>query len=1074
MITFKKKPNEDKLLKYLLHHDVRNWFFSKFKEFSMPQKLGIFEIHSRNNCLVSAPTGATKTLTSFLAILNELVDSAAKGILEDKIYAVYISPLKALNNDIEKNLIEPLKEIEALAKKEFGIRVAVRTGDTTPSQKSAMLKKPPHILITTPESLGIMLSSIKFVERLKDVQWTIIDEIHSLAENKRGTHLSLSLERLQRISPGLTRIGLSATVAPIEEIAKYLVGNNRDCVVIDVPYIKESDLKVLSPVPDLVNTDFATINKKTYELIHKQIQKHKTTLIFTNTRAGTERVVFELKKKYPKYYYEIEEKPPHKISSLIGAHHGSLSKIHRFDIEERLRQGKLRCVVCSTSLELGIDIGFIDLVILLGSPKSVARGLQRIGRAGHQLHATTKGRIIVMSRDDLVECSVLMKNAVERKIDRIHIPKNALDVLAQHVVGIALEQQSIDVKEVFNLFTKAYGYQDLNYAEFIEVVEFLAGEYGKLEERHVYGKIWYNEGKIGKRGWSARMIYMMNIGTIPDQGGIQVKIGNQLIGMIDEGFLERLHRGDIFVLGGSVYEFRFSRGMTLQVQSAHGRKPTVPSWYSEMLPLSFDLAQDINHFRTLCYEKYKARKPKKEMLAFIKEYVYVDEIAAEALYNYFLEQYEFSLFPTEKELVVERYDEGNKKYYIFHSMQGRRVNDALSRLIAYAVLRNQKIAVEVGITDHAFYLAATKAINVKKAMQLINPDDAYKVLSMAIDNTEILKRRFRHCAGRALMILRNYAGRTKTVSRQQMSSQLIYAAARRISEDFCIIREAKREVLEDVMDIKNAQLALEWIDKKKVNLVETETTIPSPFATSTLLQGYADILTMESKQEFLKRMHQMVLAKIALDKGKSGEAMEAFSISQHISDQVGKIEKIKLSKEQKRLMKQASMLKQVPARVKLSIMESIKKKIKIDEFILHEIRKHRNAIAQEWPESLAKYVLMQADNVSYDELWQEAEDDKKTHEEEEREGLLDDFMRAARKADIPPQIYFDICSMIENDDFSHEVKKNIMTGEEMEPNITLRNDTRHWMKELLKGTIPKMYSDRLVKYLKNKNKSFNR
>src|SRR3989338_3156141 len=421
MVEYMENPYKPEQISQILNPIVKKWFFTKFKEYSLPQLYGVMEIHSRNNILISAPTGATKTLTGFLSILNELIESSEKGILENRIYCVYISPLRALSEDIRVNLVNPLEEMEAIAGKKFGIRVASRTGDTETSEKAKMLKNPPHILITTPESLAIVLSSIKFVDLLKDVQWCIIDEIHALAENKRGTHLSLSLERLQKLSSAMVRIGLSATIAPLDEIAKYLAGyeydKERPCKIVDVQFIKQLDLKVLSPLPDLIGTEHGNMHHAMYELMDNLIQEHKTTLIFTNTRSATERVVHNLKEKFPKNYVEN-----------IGAHHGSLSKIHRHNLENRLREGKIKVVVCSTSLELGIDIGYIDLVICLGSPKSVARALQRIGRSGHRLHDVTKGRIIVLDRDDLIECAVLLKSAVEKKIDKIHIPANALDV----------------------------------------------------------------------------------------------------------------------------------------------------------------------------------------------------------------------------------------------------------------------------------------------------------------------------------------------------------------------------------------------------------------------------------------------------------------------------------------------------------------------------------------------------------------------------------------------------------------------------------------------------------------------
>ena len=356
-IAFLENPYPAADVERILNPYVKQWFSNTFPSFSLPQLFGVMPIHQRENILISAPTGATKTLTAFLAVLNELVDLSDKGILENRTYCIYISPLKALNNDIYKNLVEPLKAIEHIMQKPSGIRVAVRTGDTTQKEKSNMLKNPPHILITTPESLAILLTSVKFVEHLNKVEWVIIDEIHALAENKRGTHLALSLERLAHHAGDFTRVGLSATVAPIEEVARFLVGPARACKVVDVQFQKQFDINVLSPVKNIIDEPYGKTHYALYRLLDQLISEHKTTLIFTNTRAATERVVDNLKERFPQKY-----------KGNIGAHHGSLGKRLRFDIEERLRKGELKCVVCSTSLELGIDIANVDLVICLGFP----------------------------------------------------------------------------------------------------------------------------------------------------------------------------------------------------------------------------------------------------------------------------------------------------------------------------------------------------------------------------------------------------------------------------------------------------------------------------------------------------------------------------------------------------------------------------------------------------------------------------------------------------------------------------------------------------------------------------------
>ncbi len=855
VIEHKLTPNTPEELLNILHPLVRQWFTTKFPSFALPQLYSIMEIQSRKNILISSPTGSGKTLTSFLAILNELVDNSLKGILENKVYCLYISPLKALSRDIEKNLLEPLEELEVLHGSPLGIRVGVKTGDTSTKEKVAMLKAPPHIFITTPESLGIALTSPKFRLFLTSIDWCIIDEVHALADNKRGVDLSLSLERLQYLSPALTRIGLSATVAPIEDIGAYLVGRERDCVIVNVAFLKELDLQVVSPVSDLMETGHEEMHNAMYDLLHRYISDHKPTLVCTNTRAATERVVHYLKDKFPSEYTEN-----------IGAHHGSLSAEHRRDLEANLRAGKLKVVVCSTSLELGIDIGFIDLVVLLGSPKSVARCLQRVGRSGHQLHATTKGRIIVLDRDDLVECSVLLKCALEKKIDKIHIPRNCLDVLAQQIIGMAVEQEWHE-ETMLEILRRSYCFLDLSRTDFFDLLDFLSGKYIDLEDRHVYARIYHENNHVRKRGKLARMIYMTNLGTIPDQSGIRVKIGDKIVGSIDEAFLERLHKGDIFVLGGNVYEFRSARGMSIDVNDSSAKPPTVPSWMSDSLPLSFDLALSIGVFRGLVYEKFQVSSSKEEMLHFFLSYLSIDAVAAEALYGYCKEQFDYvGVIPHTREIVLETYWDEKRHYYIFHSLYGRRVNDVLSRALAFGIGRILHRDVDIGISDNGFYVSSVQKVDVLKVLRMMKTDDLEKIMLMAIDRTEILRRRFRHCAARAFMILKNYRGVSKTAGRQQVNSQILLNTVRSISEQFPILREARREVLEDCMDIENAKIILSKIEKKEILFRSISTTLPSPFALRIVLAGSLDVMKIEDRMEFLRNMHQMVQAKISLKK----------------------------------------------------------------------------------------------------------------------------------------------------------------------------------------------------------------
>jgi ATP-dependent Lhr-like helicase len=839
-----------------LNRFVSQWFYKKFKTFSPSQRGAILNIYNRKSTLISAPTGSGKTFAAFLTILSELINLAEQNKLENKIYCLYVSPLKALNNDIKRNLLEPLEEINKLANKDFGIRVYVRTEDTTLSEKSKMLVKAPHILITTPETFAILLVAPRFRELLKDVKWVIVDEIHALASNKRGVHLSLSLERLQNLAGNFTRIGLSATIAPLNEVAQFLLGYDngepRPCTIIDAQFSKKLDLKVLSPVENIMEVSEAELENATYELLHKLIQQHKTTLIFTNTRAATERVVYNMKKRYPKFY-----------TDNIEAHHSSLSRDLRLSTEQRLKEGKLKCVVCSTSLELGIDIGYIDLVILLGSPKSVSRALQRIGRSGHKLQDNIKGRFIITDRDDLIEDCLILKRALERQIDKIHIPENCLDVLAQHIYGIAIEGKE-HIENIYSTVKRSYCYRNLSKEDFISVLKYLAGDYAELELRNVYGKIWYDAetGFIGRRSKLARLLYSTNIGTIPDESYVIVKVGEQVVGKIDEEFLMRLRKNDIFVLGGSVYKFKYAKGMVAYVEPAPGLIPTIPSWFSEMLPLDYDVAIAIQKFRYLIEEKLNKYKPKEDILDFIKNYLYVDNAIANCIYQYFKEQWAYAVLPTDKKVVIENLYFDNKHYMIWHACFGRRVNDALSRAIAYIASKLYHTNIAVSITDHNFYLASKRKLNAKELIDQLKKENIPALLKLAIEGTDIMKRCFRHCAGRSLLILRNYKGYKKSVGKQQVSSQILINACKRASKDFPIIKEAQREILEDIMDVLNAEKIISKIKSSELAIKEIDTQLPSPFALNLIARGYTDVLRAEDRREFIKRMHSMVLAKI--------------------------------------------------------------------------------------------------------------------------------------------------------------------------------------------------------------------
>ena len=856
MIRFANREYSDEEIYAILDKPIAEWFRRKFGTFTPPQRYAVVEIHKGENVLISSPTGSGKTLSAFLAAINELVLLGKEGKLEDQIYVLYVSPLRALNNDIRRNLEEPLSEIREVYR-ELGyelpeIRVAVRTSDTSSYEKQKMVKKPPHILITTPESLAIALNAPKFSQKLKTVKYVIVDEVHALAENKRGTHLALSLERLQNLAGDFVRIGLSATIHPLEEVAKFVFGYNDDGsprpgIIVDVSFAKQTEIKVESVVEDLVYASANELSEALYKRLDELIEQHRTTLIFTNTRSGAERVTYHLRKKFPKY------------AELIEAHHSSLSRDVRLEVEEKLKRGELRCVVSSTSLELGIDIGTIDLVVLIGSPKSVNRALQRIGRAGHRLHEVSKGIILVLDRDDLVECTVLAHNARNRRLDRIKIPQNALDVLAQHLLGMALERVW-DIKEAYSLVRRAYPYRNLSFDDFMSVLRYLAGEYAGLEEKNVYAKIWLDEeeGKFGKRGKMTRAIYYMNTGTIPDEAKIEVyTLDKKFIGTVEEEFAERLMPGDIFVLAGKTYEFRKSRGNRIYVVPKEGAKPTIPAWFSEMLPLSFDLALDVQRFR----REVKGLLNNRRARRFLMKKYQIDEKAAKAILGYFREQEKYSIIPDDEVLLVEEvFDEKRVKYF-FHTLIGRRANEAISRVFAYLISKKKKTNVGMAISDNGFVLILPKekSLSEEEIKGLFQVEDLRETLKRALDNTELLKRRFRHVANRGLLILRRYMGRKKSLSRQQLNAQTLLRLLKKNYPDFPLLREVYREIMEDKMDIENAELFLSWVKEGKIKIIIEHNELPSPFAFNLEVIGASDVVLMEDRRELIKQLHSKIM-----------------------------------------------------------------------------------------------------------------------------------------------------------------------------------------------------------------------
>ena len=875
----------------LLEPVVREWWVDQFGAF-LPQNGGFFTppqreavplIHRGENALICAPTGSGKTLASFTAIINELFrrERESPDGLDNSVYCLYVSPLKSLANDIHRNLTEPLSGIsERMETDECEIRHAIRHGDTPSAERQQMLAVTPHVLNTTPETLAILLNSPKFKEKLRTVEYVVVDEIHSLAENKRGTHLSVSLERLEGlVEESPTRIGCSATVEPLTTMAEFLVGREggepREYEIVDTRFVREFDLRLECPADDLIDTPAGVVHDRFYDRLHDLVSSHTNTLVFTNTRSGAERVLHTLRERFTGYDEENS-----------GCHHGSLSKERRQTIEERLKRGELDVVTTSTSLELGIDMPHIDLVVQVGSPKSVASLLQRVGRAGHRLGQTVEGRVLALDRDELVECAVMLRKATEGFVDRVFVPENAQDVAAQHVYGMAITgvKREARVKETLR---RAYPYRDYSDAEWEQLMRYLTADYEGLEEKNVYAKVWRDtndppdgehhyeefpvgEPLVGKRGRMARVIYMTNIGTIPDSFSCDVvtRGGDEWVGSLDENYLDTLEKGDVFVLGGSNYEYRYRRGSKVYVDPT-SKRPTVPSWFSERLPLSYDLGRAVASFQGELVERLE-RGGQPAVREWLRTFP-LDENSVRAIARMFDEQVRYAgsdSVSTDTRLSVEEVrDRGEyRRHYHVHSLFGRRFNDGLARLVAYHCSRRANANVQVTVADNGFTVSMplNRKVDVAGLIERLDPAAVETDLRAALDGTDLLKRYFRINATRSLMILKRYKGYEKSAAQQQVSSEMLLSFAQGL-ESFAVMEETYREILEDKLNLDGVVAFIEAVERDEVSVAVREAETPSPraFGLATLMAS--DVVLAEDENQVLREFHERVLT--ALDEG---------------------------------------------------------------------------------------------------------------------------------------------------------------------------------------------------------------
>lgn len=895
------------------HPLVQEWFTARFSTPTEPQEQGWPHILAGHTTLIAAPTGSGKTLAAFLACINRLVCQALAGHLLDRTEVLYVSPLKALGNDIQKNLEIPLGEILQMAR-ERGllmpeIRTAVRTGDTLMKDRRLMLKRPPHILVTTPESLYILLTAEKSRAILRDVETVIVDEIHAVADDKRGVHLALSLERLEQLThrPAV-RIGLSATQKPIEEVARFLSGNSdatharRDPVIVNVGHTRKLDLGVEVPSTELGPVASNSMWDEIYERIVELVNAHRSTLVFVNTRRLAERIAHQLGERMG------EEN--------VAAHHGSLSRKLRLEAERKLKEGQVKVLVATASLELGIDVGTVDLVCHISSPRSIAVALQRVGRSGHWRGAVPKGRFFVTTRDDLAECAALVRAIRQGELDRLIFPEASLDVLAQQIVASCAAAGSAaktaydssrqndsdgwDEDDLFALVKRAYPYRNLTRAAFDEVVAVLSE--GIASQRGRYGAYLHHD-RINRRvrpRRGARLAAITSGGAIPDNALFTVvaEPDGGTVGTLDEDFAVESAAGDIMLLGNTSWRIRRVEAKTSRVlvEDAHGQPPTVPFWRGEAPARTAELSLQLGELRQTISDRLQEVSPVgewrnlplvMESVQWLGEECGLDHSGAEQLIQYTLEgRAVLGEVPTQATIIAERFfDEGGGMQLIIHAPFGGRVNKAWGLALRKRFCRGFNFELQAAATDNGLNIALAEqhSFPLADVFQFLHSETMPPILEQAALAAPVFQTRWRWDATRALALLRFQGGKKVPPQIQRMRSDDLLASVfpdvaacqENIEGDIKIpdhplVREVMKDVLTEALDIQGLSEVLRGIEEGRIRCLAVDTPVPSQFSHEILNANpyaYLDDAPLEERRARAVEMRRVLPASVLEEVG---------------------------------------------------------------------------------------------------------------------------------------------------------------------------------------------------------------
>ncbi len=819
------------------HPVIERWFSSRFAQPTEPQQRAWPVIQTGGDVLIAAPTGSGKTFAAFLSAIDGLLRQGLDGELKEGIQVVYISPLKALSNDIQKNLSEPLAEIRAAlreqALQDVEVRTLLRTGDTPQSERQAMLKQPPHILVTTPESLYLILTSERAREMLRTVRTVIVDEIHAVARDKRGSHLSLSLARLDALTGRRPqRIGLSATQRPIEEIAQFLVGTGQPLpTIVDAGHIRTLDLALEIPSSPLEAVMSAEVWDEVNNRIAELIAQHRTTLVFVNTRRLAERLTMHLSERLG--------------AERVTSHHGSLSRERRLEAEDRLKRGELQALVATASLELGIDIGSVDLVIQVGSTRSIATLLQRVGRAGHRLGAIPKGRLFPLSRDELIECAAMFRATREGRLDRLIIPTKPLDILAQQIVA-ATAGEEWDETTLYDCMRSAYPYRDLTRKEFDDVIQMLAEGFttrrGRRSAHIHYDGI--NKRIKGRRG--ARIASITSGGAIPDLGDYRVILEptETFVGTLNEDFAIESMPGDIFQLGNTSYQIVKVESGQVRVADAKGQPPTLPFWLGEAPGRTNELSEEVSRLRQDVADRLDDPEA---AIKWLVETLWINEAGARQIVEYLAASRQIlGTIPTQQCLVLERFfDEAGGMQLVLHAPFGSRINRAWGLALRKRFCRSFNFELQAAATEDAIVLSLgpQHSFPLEDVFQYLKPATAEHLLVQAMLDAPVFGTRWRWNATRALAVLRFRGGRKVPTPLQRMEAEDLVAAVfpdqlacpenlvgDREIPDHPLVNQTIADCLLEAMDFPGLKRILERMEAGQCTLIARDTSEPSPLS----------------------------------------------------------------------------------------------------------------------------------------------------------------------------------------------------------------------------------------------------